>query len=204
MVPVDGTPASAVVLPTALRVAHAFGADVRLVRVFDASHDTLTTRAYPISQAALDAYAQGQGGAPPGFGEPHAGMPPPGKGNESTLVAPIPDELLRAATMPSPDAAEPPVTHTGTFAAVTHTGTFAAVQPRDSEEQHYEEVFRDFVETRERCGEPSDPNLTFDKFVQKLRKNKEQLVQKYNCRSVRFTVYVKEGKAALKATPVKD
>jgi nucleotide-binding universal stress UspA family protein len=44
-VPVDGTPASAVVLPTALRVAHAFGADVRVVRVFDVSHDTLTTRA---------------------------------------------------------------------------------------------------------------------------------------------------------------
>ena len=37
-----------------------------------------------------------------------------------------------------------------------------------------------------------------------LRKNKEQLVAKYNCRTVRFQVYVKDGKAALKATPVKD
>jgi hypothetical protein len=40
--------------------------------------------------------------------------------------------------------------------------------------------------------------------VQKLRKNKEQLMQKYSCRTVKFQVYVKEGKAALKATPVKD
>ncbi len=40
--------------------------------------------------------------------------------------------------------------------------------------------------------------------VAKLRKNKEQLVTKYNCKTVRFQVYVKEGKAALKATPVKD
>lgn len=45
MVPVDGSPASAAALPTALRVAHAFRADVRVVRVFDVSRDTLTTRA---------------------------------------------------------------------------------------------------------------------------------------------------------------
>jgi len=64
-------------------------------------------------------------------------------------------------------------------------------------------VFREFIATRERCGEPAD-GLTYDKFVAKLRKNREQLVQKYACRTVRFQVYVKEGKAALKATPVKD
>ena len=39
---------------------------------------------------------------------------------------------------------------------------------------------------------------------EQLRKNKEQLVAKYNCRTVKFQVYVKDGKAALKATPVKD
>ena len=71
------------------------------------------------------------------------------------------------------------------------------------EEYHFQEVFREFVLTRERCFEPAD-GLTYDKFVQKLRKNKEQLMQKYACRTVRFQVYVKEGKAALKATPVKD
>ena len=64
-------------------------------------------------------------------------------------------------------------------------------------------MFREFLATRERCGEPQE-NLTYDKFVTKLRKNKEQLVQKYNCKSVRFQVYVKDGKAALKATPVKE
>jgi len=71
------------------------------------------------------------------------------------------------------------------------------------EEAHFMDVFKDFVATRDRCGEPAD-GLTFEKFSAKLRKNKEQLVQKYNCRTVRFQVYVKDGKAALKATPVKD
>lgn len=45
IMPMDGTPVSASVLPTALRVAHLFGTGVRVVRVFDVSHDTLTTRA---------------------------------------------------------------------------------------------------------------------------------------------------------------
>ena len=67
----------------------------------------------------------------------------------------------------------------------------------------FQDVFREFVVTRDQCGEPND-GLTYDKFVAKLRKNKEQLVQKYACKTVRFQVYVKEGKAALKATPVKD
>jgi hypothetical protein len=54
---------------------------------------------------------------------------------------------------------------------------------------------------RDECGEGSD-GLTFDRFRVKLEKNKETLVQKYGCRTVRFQVYVKEGKAALKAPPV--
>jgi hypothetical protein len=73
----------------------------------------------------------------------------------------------------------------------------------ETEEMHFQDVFRDFVTTREKCSEPAD-GLTFEKFKAKLLKNKEQLVQKYQCRTVRFQVYVKEGKAALKATPVKD
>ncbi|HSS39150.1 MAG TPA: MXAN_5187 C-terminal domain-containing protein, partial [Polyangia bacterium] len=46
--------------------------------------------------------------------------------------------------------------------------------------------------------------LTIDKFLQKLRDNKAQLVSKHACRTVRFSVYVKDGKAALKATPVRE
>ena len=71
-----------------------------------------------------------------------------------------------------------------------------------AEEAHWHEVFQDFVRIRTQCGEGSD-GLTFEKFKAKLVKNKEQLVQKYSCKSVRFQVYVKDGKAALKATPVR-
>jgi hypothetical protein len=43
-----------------------------------------------------------------------------------------------------------------------------------------------------------------DKFTAKLQSNREQLVSKHGCRTARFTVYVKDGKAAIRAVPVKD
>ncbi|MBU8898390.1 cell division protein FtsK [Corallococcus sp. M34] len=123
---------------------------------------------------------------------------------ETTRVAAIPRELLQASVRPQTSEAIPMPPPRGAaipLPGMSPSGSAAAVAL--SEEQHFQEVFREFVTTRERCGEPAD-GLTYDKFQQKLRKNKEQLVQKYACKTVRFQVYVKEGKAALKATPVKD
>ncbi len=72
----------------------------------------------------------------------------------------------------------------------------------DSDENHMREVFAEYVATRERCGEPV-ANLTLEKFRAKLEANREQLVAKYACRSAHFSVYVKDGKAAIKAAPVR-
>jgi hypothetical protein len=109
----------------------------------------------------------------------------------------IPQELLLAAARQELEAPRP-----APLPPLPAPPPPAATGPA-ADEAHFEEVFREFIATRERCGEPAD-GLTYDKFVAKLRKNREQLVQKYACRTVRFQVYVKEGKAALKATPVKD
>jgi hypothetical protein len=104
--------------------------------------------------------------------------------SDATVVAQVPEQLLRASARPPPRP-------------------MAASSGASSEENHFQDVFREFIATRERCGEPAD-GLTFEKFAAKLRKNKDQLVAKYNCKTVRFQVYVKDGKAALKATPVKE
>jgi hypothetical protein len=72
----------------------------------------------------------------------------------------------------------------------------------DDEDGHFRQVFQDFLRTRASCGEPSE-GLTFEKFRVKLDGNKTALVAKYGCKTVRFQVYVKDGKAALKATPVR-
>jgi hypothetical protein len=82
------------------------------------------------------------------------------------------------------------------------TRTMPAAPGPDDEQAHWQQVFQDFVRTRAECGEPSE-GLTFERFRQKLESNKATLVAKYQCKTVRFQVYVKDGKAALKATPVR-
>ncbi|HEY0841148.1 MAG TPA: MXAN_5187 C-terminal domain-containing protein [Vulgatibacter sp.] len=99
---------------------------------------------------------------------------------EATVVAQIPEALLRATSRATAPAA-----------------------PIDPEELHIEQVFQEFVRLRQECGEPTG-GLTLEKFASKLRSNRAQLIEKYRCRTVRFTAYVKDGKAALKASPVKD
>ena len=71
------------------------------------------------------------------------------------------------------------------------------------EETHFREVFDQFLTTQKECGAPVN-GLTFDKFVRKLHAAREQVMKRHNAGSVRFTVYVKEGRAALKASPVKQ
>lgn len=99
---------------------------------------------------------------------------------EATVVAAIPEALLRATSR----AAAPKV-------------------EIDPEELHIEQVFQEFLRLRSECGE-STAGLTLEKFAAKLRNNRAQLMEKYRCRTVRFTAYVKDGKAALKASPVKE
>jgi hypothetical protein len=71
------------------------------------------------------------------------------------------------------------------------------------EESHFREVFDQFVATQKECG-ASVSGLTFDKFVRKLHAARDQVMKRHNASAVRFTVYVKEGRAALKASPVKQ
>jgi hypothetical protein len=85
-------------------------------------------------------------------------------------------------------------------------GEATRVVPYDEEEEeeaHFKHVFDDFIEAKRTCGE-SLAGLTQAKFLQKLRDNKAALVGKHGCRTVRFSVYIKDGKAALKATPVRE
>lgn len=61
-------------------------------------------------------------------------------------------------------------------------------------------VYEDFVKTKKQCGESTE-GLTFERFKGTLERNKAALVARHHCSVVKFTVYVKEGKAALRASP---
>jgi hypothetical protein len=71
-----------------------------------------------------------------------------------------------------------------------------------NEIEDWRRVYEEFIAVKKQCGEPTGP-LTFEKFRGTLQRNKDALVARHNCARVRFTVYIKEGKAALKASPVK-
>jgi hypothetical protein len=67
---------------------------------------------------------------------------------------------------------------------------------------HFREVYAEYLTLRRECGENSD-GLSYDKFENTLVKTRDQVLAKHPAKAVRFTVYVKEGKAALKAAPIK-
>ncbi len=93
------------------------------------------------------------------------------------------DDAPAAASGP-PAASEPPA------------------EPADPREAYFREVYEEFLQVKETCGE-STANLTYEKFAAKLRKNTEQLLARPGVKDVEFTVYIKDGKAALKAKVVK-
>lgn len=67
---------------------------------------------------------------------------------------------------------------------------------------YFQEVYEQFIALKMQCGE-SIESLSFDRFAQKLEKNQEALIAKHGCKSVKFQVYEKDGKAALKASPIR-
>lgn len=105
-------------------------------------------------------------------------MPPPSdEDDDATMVGAVPAEVMARAT--------------GENRIVTDDAA------------EWLAVYEDFIRTKKQCGEPTD-GLTYEKFSHTLKKNRDALIQRHGCRRVKFSVYVKEGRASLKATPVKE
>jgi hypothetical protein len=71
------------------------------------------------------------------------------------------------------------------------------------EDPEWEGVFQQFVKLKDECGEPTE-GFTFEKFKKTLEKNRDAIIQRHGVSRVKFSVYVKDGKAALKASPQRD
>ncbi len=140
--------------------------------------------------------------------------PPPARAPMSEMMAAAPE--APAASMPPPPM--PPPATLGIIPGISTPPESSApttlgleddiLGPNDTVldspgDAYVRQVFDEFLSLKKSCNEPTS-GLTFEKFSQKLERNRSELMAKTGCRDVRFTVYVKEGKAALKATPVKD
>jgi hypothetical protein len=144
---------------------------------------------FPGEQA--DAAAPSAGGAPASAASAQKSLPkPPRKG----LPAPPPGP----GSAPKPTAAS----NGQALDPATLGAAPEQSEPTDPEEAEWRGVFDDFVRTKQECGENTD-GFTYEKFRQTLTKNRDALISRHGARSVKFSVYVKEGKAALKASPLK-
>ncbi len=125
---------------------------------------------------------------------PVAPPPPPMRALEPTPIA-----SSISSSAPPPPRPVPPRPPGRAEEADVEPST----QPLPEEMAEWLGVFDEFVRVKQQCSEPTE-GLTFEKFQVTLRKNRDALVQKHACRRVKFTVYVKEGRAALKASPVRE
>lgn len=156
-------------------------------------------------------------GAPPPAGG-YPGAPPPAAGSHSATVAasPAAAKLGAAATAPAPfptggnapnaNKKLPKDEDEQTMVAQPSADLISAASganPALDPAAEWQQVYEEFIRTKRDCGEPTD-GLTFEKFQQTLKKNRDALMQRHGCKRVKFSVYVKEGRASLKATPVRE
>jgi hypothetical protein len=138
----------------------------------------------------------------PGEGAPGVPAPVPEPKSRPLPSAPSTKKLPGIPAAP-PSAGEPPAPPTR---GAPKPPTVAGAEAGDSEAERLAEwrrVYEEFVDVKRQCGENTD-GFTYEKFEQTLRKNEETLVKRHGAARVRFSVYVKEGRAALKASPIKE
>jgi hypothetical protein len=144
------------------------------------------------------------------FSDPGKAVPTPATGRPTVpsgrpAAPPVPPK-----TPPRGAPMAPPVAKAPEPAAPPPSASFGLdddiLGKGDSEvtgDPYFKTVYDQFVAVKQSCNEPTS-GLTLQKFSEKLIKNRDDLIAKTGCKEVRFTVYVKDGKAALKATPVKE
>ncbi len=128
------------------------------------------------------------------------------------VSAPPPPPPVRASAAP-PRAPEPPPPppRRPQFSDDDEENTMLAAQrsagsagsPEQLEMAEWRAVYEEFVRVKQSCQESTE-GLSFEKFQNTLRKNRDSIRERYQCERVKFTVYVKEGRASLKASPVRN
>lgn len=106
--------------------------------------------------------------------------------------------VLKNIRGPQPEAEAAGPQHPLTPAPSTED-TAQGIIPND--DVALQKIFQSYLDLRKRCGE-SIEGLALDSFSAKLQKQRQGIIQQFGCKDVRFYVYEKSGKAALKATPV--
>ena len=152
---------------------------------------------------------------PPGADRSAPRLRSSGQSGQMAAVTPEPEPPLAAPEPPPPAAPHPPAHKppppprrqpapvAAQPSSVISLPSAIEAPPEEFDElADWRRVYEEFLQLKKQCGEDTS-SLTFEKFKGTLQRNKDALVQRHACTRVKFTVYEKEGKAALKASPVK-
>ena len=74
------------------------------------------------------------------------------------------------------------------------------LRPDPLAETRLRSVYRAYVEAKRRCNEDTT-RLSFDAVVASLKRQVPELLERHNARDVEYRVFVKDGKAILRAVP---
>jgi hypothetical protein len=143
--------------------------------------------------------------------------PPPTPGGGRPPAAPSGPKLPPLSSSVGPGSARlgpppVPIAHTSdsmddedatTVATVPAEVMAQATGSALDENAEWRVVYQNFIRIKKQCSEPTE-GLSFEKFSVTLRRNRDQLAEKHGVKRVKFSVYVKEGRASLKATPMKE
>jgi hypothetical protein len=138
---------------------------------------------------------------------------PPALPPQARMPPPPPDEhdlepSVEARTLPLPGDRTQVRPMPIEMLAARDAEAAASTPPEDpstlrQREGYFRSVFDEFVAVKQQCGESND-GMEYPRFRVKLVRTRETLMARFQCNDVRFRVYVKEGKAALRAAPVLD
>jgi hypothetical protein len=131
-------------------------------------------------------------GSAPNAGPPSGAKPLPTAPTNPRLPKPPGARSAMNLDSPSDPQAEVPTTAGG--------NSWGAETPELAE---WRGVYQEFVALKQQCGENTD-GFTYEKFEATLKKNRDTLISRHGAKRVKFSVYIKDGKAALKASPLKD
>ncbi|HVZ31893.1 MAG TPA: MXAN_5187 C-terminal domain-containing protein, partial [Polyangiaceae bacterium] len=149
-------------------------------------------------------FGENKGTSGSGTFQPAALPPPTASGRP--MPPPMPPPKAAGVPAPKPGAQDDEKSVALKFDALPVPGQRANGSPAylsADEEAHFREVFSKFVAMRQQCGERTE-DLTYERFLGTLQKHRDQILQsRPDAKGVKFTVYAKEGKAALKAAPRK-
>lgn len=105
--------------------------------------------------------------------------------------------------LPRPPTRSGAVNLDSTMEAASDAPAISSPGGPQSEASEWRAVYQEFVSLKQQCAENVE-GFTYDKFETTLKKSRDQLMTRHGAKRVKFSVYVKDGKAALKASPLKD